>query len=792
MGFNIGPRVLKATGGSIHRSGNYRIHQFPPQHVTDNLIMHLDAGDPRSYYPMTSGNVWTDLSGCDNHGTWNAAPVWSRAKGGTMYYGTGSTNRTCSVPIGGIKSRITNTVTCEIWLGDTAGNTSAYRVPLMATQDNNWSKGFGFFNVSGHFDFFVNDFDGSNSITSGTNAAAATRVNVNSNGFFSGYTHWVGTYDGWRTRLYKNGVLLTSTTSVEERDADYIDFGTSDYLDIGHANTAYHYHNGGTAESGDVGVIRVYNRALSATEVVQNYNAEKVRYAAYTDNFTPTCAGSGGKIETLVVGGGGGAGDGGGGAGGLIYNSAFSVTNGTAVAVTVGSGGTGAASGNGSFGTDTTFGSLTAVKGGFGGGGQQTNGGAGGSGGGSSGAFGAASGDGASGTAGQGNAGGVEDYTSGSVYAAGGGGGAGSAGGTGNDTSPTTSGLGGAGLAYNITGESKFYAAGGGSAMHNGGFSYSPGGSGIGGNLVQSPQTAASDAKNGGNAVPDTGSGGGGGKYNVGGGDGANGIVVARYPAEDYNVEALIIGGGGSGGSGSDYAYSGGGGGAGGLIYYSNLSISSGKNYKVHIGNGGKSSPSNTYHSSNNVSGLDGFNGKNTIFDDKIAIGGGFGGGGLARAGNSGGSGGGSGGRNNSGGKGTPTQGHDGGDSSEHGDTTTRGGGGGGAGSAGGDGSNTVNGTFGDGLEFSITGSSVTYAQGGGGGYLGTTQAQTPGQGGRGANGDGGATSEPNTATGAWDGAVYIAYKGPQRGEGGTIDQTSRPGYTIHKFTSAGPNLFIG
>ena len=27
---------------------------------------------------------------------------------------------------------------------------------------------------------------------------------------------------------------------------------------------------------------------------------------------------------------------------------------------------------------------------------------------------------------------------------------------------------------------------------------------------------------------------------------------------------------------------------------------------------------------------------------------------------------------------------------------------------------------------------------------------------------------------------------------GGTIDQTSRPGYTIHKFTDAGPDRFIG
>ena len=41
-------------------------------------------------------------------------------------------------------------------------------------------------------------------------------------------------------------------------------------------------------------------------------------------------------------------------------------------------------------------------------------------------------------------------------------------------------------------------------------------------------------------------------------------------------------------------------------------------------------------------------------------------------------------------------------------------------------------------------------------------------------------------------GVLYIAYKGPQRGEGGTIDQTSRVGYTIHKFLTVGSDLFIG
>ena len=40
-------------------------------------------------------------------------------------------------------------------------------------------------------------------------------------------------------------------------------------------------------------------------------------------------------------------------------------------------------------------------------------------------------------------------------------------------------------------------------------------------------------------------------------------------------------------------------------------------------------------------------------------------------------------------------------------------------------------------------------------------------------------------------GVVIIAYKGPQRGEGGTVSTTARPGYTTHTFTAHGEDTFI-
>jgi hypothetical protein len=70
-------------------------------------------------------------------------------------------------------------------------------------------------------------------------------------------------------------------------------------------------------------------------------------------------------VVEVVVGSNGGGG--GGGAGGVIYNSAYQLTNAAAITVTVGSGGAGSIGrGSGTNGSNSVFGSLTAIGGGRG------------------------------------------------------------------------------------------------------------------------------------------------------------------------------------------------------------------------------------------------------------------------------------------------------------------------------------------------------------------------------------------------------------------------------------------
>jgi hypothetical protein len=227
-------------------------------------------------------------------------------------------------------------------------------------------------------------------------------------------------------------------------------------------------------------------------------------------------------VEVLVVAGGGGGGvdrAGAGGAGGLIYNSAYQLTNAAAITVTVGAGGAGtSANVQGVNGSNSVFGSLTAIGGGGGGHGSGTAGSNGGSGGGAGNSAPVGSTRaGGLGTAGQGNNGGTGIYSP-PYYGAGGGGGAGAPGANGTSTS---SGNGGIGQAYSISGTSTYYAGGGGAGSYDGGTS-GTGGLGGGGNGYQS----AADS-----GVANTGGGGGSsGNTITNGGNGGSGIVIVRYP----------------------------------------------------------------------------------------------------------------------------------------------------------------------------------------------------------------------------------------------------------------------
>jgi hypothetical protein len=284
-----------------------------------------------------------------------------------------------------------------------------------------------------------------------------------------------------------------------------------------------------------------------------------------------------------------------------------------------------------------------------------------------------------------------------------------------------------------------------------------------------------------------------------------------------FNIEALAVGGGGGGGS-----QVGGGGGAGGLIYSGSHPVYKGSTKLVTIGTGGAGGP---WQGSGSRPGS---YGTNTTFGSWIAFGGGGGGahgsgdpasgadGLITQSGRPGGSGGGGGANSSNGSGGSSTQdspsgatgyGFNGGTGFV---SSWAGGGGGGAGSVGANSTANTGGAGGAGKQYSITGTSLYYAGGGGG--CGNGAASTGGIGGSGVGGDGkGNTNNTNTKI-ATDGATNTGSGGGgerDTGPGGdgasgvviiaypntlpaittipgtlTYDQPTRSGYRVYRFTA--------
>jgi len=319
-------------------------------------------------------------------------------------------------------------------------------------------------------------------------------------------------YGNGSTAYYVNGKQIVTTAAALAFS------NTLNQIDL--RGNAYYYSTPGAQEINTVATYTsgLTNAQLAELTTVRSGSGGNISYyGPYTIHtftgsatFTPSFTG---PVEVLVVAGGGGGGvcyGGGGGAGGVLYTSAYGVSTGTGITVTVGAGGTNQVNvvGNGGPGGNSAFGGLTAIGGGYGGGVCGNIGGNGGSGGGGSGT-GGSSVAGGLGIVGQGNNG-----NSSIVDGGGGGGGAGNGG-------LSVNRQGGNGLPYSITGFSNYYGgggSGGGGTLLSGGL----GGGGKGGIAL-----AAGVA----DALPYTGGGGGGSIISGTGisGLGGAGIVIVRY-----------------------------------------------------------------------------------------------------------------------------------------------------------------------------------------------------------------------------------------------------------------------
>lgn len=220
--------------------------------VTNGLVLCLDAGNTKSY-PGT-GTTWTDLSRNNNNGTLTNSPVFSSANGGLINFTAASSQY---VSVSDADSLSATNISVEAWV----------RFSVAGTRIIYCGKGAG----AGFADteYWLERTAGnqfsvwfSNGTTGANHLLASSSVSINT------WYHVVGVYDGTAIRGYVNGVQDSATFNLTgSLVATSIGYSIGR---LGTLNALYH--------SGDVAVNRIYNRALSAADVLQNFNALRGRF----------------------------------------------------------------------------------------------------------------------------------------------------------------------------------------------------------------------------------------------------------------------------------------------------------------------------------------------------------------------------------------------------------------------------------------------------------------------------------------------------------------------------------
>ena len=229
---------------------------YSPKIITDGLILCLDAADKKSY--SGSGTTWTDRSGNGNNGTLTNGPTFDSGNGGSIDF-DGIDDH---VNLGNDSSfDLTSEFSLEIFFFGGSGR-DGYGGLLNKAGDGN----FGNWGIYGDA---VNDY-----IRFGYRSTNGGQIEINASSYSDisteAWVHYLGVFLGTSLYLYRNGALVSSAGVTSSHQTPE----TNSY----NAAIGRRLANSGYEVDFKVSVARVYNKALSVDEVLQNYNATKSRF----------------------------------------------------------------------------------------------------------------------------------------------------------------------------------------------------------------------------------------------------------------------------------------------------------------------------------------------------------------------------------------------------------------------------------------------------------------------------------------------------------------------------------
>ena len=227
-----------------------------PNIVTEGLILALDAGNKKSY--PGSGTTWTDLSGQGNNATltnMSATPLDSGNGGSLVFDGA---NDYTKITHNSTIDFTTNSFSIHAWIRTHQLGSTRFIIGKGSGNSINSSTAYNLYLGNTGTTWLFGVWDGSGNISTGSTDYVVINTWVN----------LCGVYDSinGNQKLYTNGKLV----DTDIRTVDSISTTNDLYIGAGAQGTG--------VWDGNISQVQIYNRALTAQEVQQNYNATKSRF----------------------------------------------------------------------------------------------------------------------------------------------------------------------------------------------------------------------------------------------------------------------------------------------------------------------------------------------------------------------------------------------------------------------------------------------------------------------------------------------------------------------------------
>ena len=211
-----------------------------PNLEVDGLVLCLDAANTQSY--PGSGTTWKDLSGKGNDGTLTNGPTFDSGNKGSIVFD--GSNDYVSIS----NAALSKNCSILLWFKDNNPGNWTDIFTFQTGVDGTASRLEKHGNIAYQYNWYMGGF-------------VSSTVLFNHTGTKYDFISLV--FDDTNATCYQNAVQTAQTASS--------DFGSASVIHFGKRLTGSHW-------AGNIAQVSIYHRPLTATEVLQNYNATKGRF----------------------------------------------------------------------------------------------------------------------------------------------------------------------------------------------------------------------------------------------------------------------------------------------------------------------------------------------------------------------------------------------------------------------------------------------------------------------------------------------------------------------------------